>query len=465
LFLGESESLSSFATCSKPWTKNTKSFPENRDGRPSALSPPPSSEKKEISPPTPPGAPEGFQAEVHAQREADRVTLNRYAPPGVLINAQSHVLQFRGDTSPFLKPPTGNASFHVLKMAREGLIFPLRAAIKQAKEENLAVRREGVRVAQNGAALPVNFEVVPLTHLKEPCCLIFFELAKPSTGGRASQRAVTDSAAEKRTEARGDARPPKAAGSALHSHVAELERELSDTRDYVQSIQEQYEAANEELQSANEEVNSANEELQSTNEELETSKEELESTNEELLTVNDEMASRNAELGCSNADLNNLHASVNLPILVLTRDLAIRRFTPPAEKLFNLAPGDVGRPLSDIKHNLDLPDLELLLHKVIDTVSERAREVQDKEGRWLFLRARPYLTLDNKIDGAVLVAVDIHALKEAELKIQQARDYAEAMIRTARDPLVVLRADLRVTRPMKRFTKPSRWPRRKRRAA
>src|SRR6202008_502480 len=84
-----------------------------------------------------------------------------------------------------------------------------------------------------------------------------------------------------------------------------------------------------------------------------TSKEELESANEELTTVNEEMASRNAELSRLNAELNNLHASVNLPILVLARDLTIRRFPAPAERIFNLLATDLGRPLSVLRHNLE----------------------------------------------------------------------------------------------------------------
>ena len=381
-------------------------------------------------------APEAFHAEVPVQREADRVTLNRYAPPSVLLNFQWHVLQFRGETNPFLKPPSGYATFHVLKMAREGLMLPLRTALKKAKEESQIVRREGLEVVQNGGTRRVNFDVVPLTHLKEQCYLVFFEDAQESP--RSKQR--------KRREEK----PSSPLLSSLPSvkspsrHVTELERELSETRDYLQSFQEQYEATNEELQSSNEEVTSANEELQSVNEELETSKEELESSNEELTTVNDEMANRNAELNRANADLNNLHVSVKMPILVLSRDLAIRRFTPPAEQLFNLVATDAGRPLSTVRHNLDLTDLESLLREVIDTMSEREREVRDKEGRWYSLRARPYLTLDNKIDGAVLTLVDIDALKRSEHEVAAARDYAANTIETVRDPLLVLDAELRV---------------------
>ena len=128
-----------------------------------------------------------------------------------------------------------------------------------------------------------------------------------------------------------------------------MEQELAATREYLQTVIEEQEAATEELKSAHEEVQSGNEELQSTNEELLTAKEELQSTNEELTTVNEEMQGRNSELQQVNNDLLNLLSSVSIPILMLGGDLRIRRFTPQAEKLFNLLATDVGRPVSDLQ--------------------------------------------------------------------------------------------------------------------
>jgi PAS domain S-box-containing protein len=228
---------------------------------------------------------------------------------------------------------------------------------------------------------------------------------------------------------------------------------LAAARDQLQSVIEEYEATNEELQSASEEAQSSNEELQSINEELETSKEELESSNEELITLNEELNNRNAELGRLNSDLVNLLGSVQMPILILDSQFRIRRFTPAAEKLLKLIPTDVGRPIGDLKLNLDCPDLERLIAEVIDTVSVREIETRDGAGRWYSLRIRPYKTLENKIDGAVVMLVDIDTLKKTEWKIAAARDYAEAVLRTARDPLVVLRADLKVDSANEAFYK------------
>src|SRR6476660_6875955 len=186
-----------------------------------------------------------------------------------------------------------------------------------------------------------------------------------------------------------------------------LREELDATREYLQSIIEEQRTTNEELRSANEEIQSSNEELQSINEELETAKEELQSTNEELTTVNEELQNRNDELSRLNNDLNNLLGSVNIPIIMLGNDLRIRRFTPVTEKIMNLIPSDVGRPITDIKTNLRITDLKKVVTRVIDSLETQENQVEDNNGRWYSMRIRPYRTTDNKIDGVVIVLIDL----------------------------------------------------------
>src|SRR5207249_2883700 len=176
---------------------------------------------------------------------------------------------------------------------------------------------------------------------------------------------------------------------------------------------------NEELKAANEEILSANEELQSTNEELQTAKEEAQSANEELATVNEELRHRNAELARLNNDLVNLLSGVNIPIVMVSRDLRIRRFTPLAEKVFNLIPTDVGRPISNIKPNLNVADLGELIRGVIDSLAPHESEVRDREGHWFSLRIRPYVTLENQIDGASIVLLDIDSIKRSLEQLKQ----------------------------------------------
>jgi two-component system CheB/CheR fusion protein len=219
--------------------------------------------------------------------------------------------------------------------------------------------------------------------------------------------------------------------------VVLLERELSSTRHYLQAIIE-------ELRSTNEEAQSANEELQSTNEELQTAKEELQSSNEELNTMNAEMQSRNVELALLNDDLTNLLSSMNMPIVMMGRDLRIRRFTPLSETVLHLIPTDVGRPISDLQPRINVPNLEQLLRDVLDSLVPYEREVQDKEGRWYLLIIRPYRTADHRIEGAVLQLLDVGELKRTLEEVRHARDYAEAIIETIGEPLLVLERALTV---------------------
>ena len=226
---------------------------------------------------------------------------------------------------------------------------------------------------------------------------------------------------------------------------------MATTREYLQSVIEKQDVSNEELQSANEEISSANEELQSTNEELETSKEELQSTNEELNTVNDELRARNAELDRLSNDLVNLLATVNIPIIMVGCDLRIRRLTPMAEKALRVIPADVGRLITDIKLNIDVPDLERLILSVIESLQPAARDVRDVQGKWYLLEVRPYRTLDNRIDGVVLALQDIDILKRKERALEQSSVFLRSIVDTVREPLLVLDAELRITAANRSF--------------
>ena len=359
----------------------------------------------------------GDGADLH--READRLLSTRYSPPAVLVSADLDILQYRGDTGPYLAPAPGKASLNLLKMLREGLLVGVRAAALRAGQDGASVREEGLRVRSDGGSREVAIEVIPIKGggSKESGFLILFEDAHV-------RREDGDPAGPQGPESlQGTSPPQRAQPDSPDSENARLARELSATREYLQSLIEQQEAANEELQSANEEVQSANEELQSTNEELETSKEEIQSSNEELATVNDELNNRNTEMNRVNNDLVNLLGSVQIAIVMLGRDLRVRRFTPAAEKLLNLIPADVGRPLPDINLKLDgLPELEPLLMEVLDTVSTAERDVRDKDGRWYSLRLRPYRTLDNTIDGVVVMLVDMTDHKRAEAIVKTQND-------------------------------------------
>jgi two-component system CheB/CheR fusion protein len=380
------------------------------------------------------------------QKEATRIMLERFSPPGVLIDNNLHIIEFRGQTGRYLEPAPGEASLNVLKMAREGLLYGLRAVLHDARKKNQATRKEGLQVRVNGSMRRVAVEVIPLAGKANESryfLVLFHEDHR-------------DKALKKRAEP-GQALPPRRGKAARHPGEEAvgarlLQEELRSTREYMQSIIQDLEAANEELQSANEEILSSNEELQSTNEELDTAKEELQSTNEELNTLNEELHSRNDELSRANSDLTNLLGSVQIAIVMVSSDLRIRRYTPIAEKILNLIPGDIGRPIGQLKPNIKCPELENLIRDAIEHVVTREREVEDNEGNWFALRVRPYKAAENRIDGAVLALFDITEARGARAEAR-ASELSRAIVTTVREPLVVLEDNLHIWSTNRSFSR------------
>ena len=359
------------------------------------------------------------------QREADRLIQARYAPPSVLINHDFEIQQFRGRTSPYLEAPIGHPTTNILRMAREGLFMELRSALTEAKSTNAATVREGLRTADGGTPIEFTLRVLPVTiaHHSDCCFLVVFESKDwPAwSAGAIAQEESTN----------------------IGRDSLWLRQELASTKHYLQSIVDQQDAAAQELRAAHEEVLSSNEELQSTNEELETTKEELQSANEELTTVNEQFLTRNRELDALTDDLSNFITSANLPMVTVGRDLRIRRLTPASQHAFNLLPTDLGRSLEHIKFALSVDNIGDVIERVIASVQPWERDVTDREGRWWVLRVHPYLTADNRIDGATLVAVDIDLIRRSR-ELMEARDNALAVMQAVQGPLVVLDAECRV---------------------
>jgi len=351
-------------------------------------------------------------------KEADRLLLTKYSPVAVVINDDMEVLESRGHVGLYLELAPGRASFNVLKMAREGLLFDLQSAINEAKKEKegVPVRKENVQIERNGEVKDVNLEITAFKVVSGSGrhFLIMFEDSRSAGKGELAETMAAE------------AKLGKGGKEKRSGQSSNLKQELAATKRYLHSIVEDKEASNEELQAANEEILSSNEELQSTNEELQTAKEELESTNEELHTVNEELHNRNFELTEANTDLVNLLSSVNIAMVMLGRDLRIRRVTPGGGKRFGFLLTDVGRPITNIRPNIDVPDLEQMISEVINTVSVKERDVQDREGHWYSLRILPYKTLEDTIEGAVLTLVDINDLKNNLQEIKQSHDQLAA---------------------------------------
>jgi two-component system CheB/CheR fusion protein len=441
LYLGGSESIGGFTKLFEPVDKKHKIYARKAAPTP-AVHLPARKDRAESSRPShrilqlqadQEGATGGPRGVLSAEREADRVIVSQFAPPAVLINADLQILQFRGPTDAYLEPPTGKASFDLLKMARNGLMLPLRSAINKAKKENKTIREARVRIESGSKARTIDVEVIPLKNLRERCFLVVFkdaEQAGPSAGASRGKRRLIG------PPPRHADRGPRVPES---RRIATLESELAEMRDYVQSIQEQHEAANEELQASNEEVQSANEELQSINEELETSKEELESANEELTTLNEEMANRNTELNRLNTDLKcselaitsareyaeNIIGTIREPLVVLDPDLRVESVNNAFYRTFGDTPADtIGNFVYQLgNRQWDIPELRALLEEVLPqnhTIEDFVVEWDFEHlGRRIMLLNARRMISRGEIHGRIVLAIeDITERKRTETKLR-----------------------------------------------
>ena len=375
-----------------------------------------------------PGKTDLTDAAAYAQREADRILLSTYSPAAVLINKDMEILQYRGDAiGTYLEPASGKATHNLLKMSRSGLLLPLRHVVQEAIRTGRTAQTPPLEHFKDMKTLRV--KVIPVRTPRVGA--YFLVIFQPKGQAATSESGKLDIV-------------PAASAKSARTREARLEEELKAMKEYLQSIIDQQQAYVEELQSSNEEVQSSNEELQSLNEEMETAKEETQATNEELTTLNDEMESRNKELNQLNDDLINLFQSVRMPIMMVDREQRLRRFTPAAEKMFHLRDIDIGHAVPELRLSMPSSKIAELLGDAIDKDRFSEKEIQDSHGTWFVLQAAPYRTANGKTAGGIVLLKDIDTIRKNEAEARIARDYAEAIITTIRQPVLVLTSALRV---------------------
>ena len=430
LVLGMSESIREFPNLFEPVDRKNKAYSKIGSARVSLDLPRLLPSNRTFTPPSLSNDEQPVRwSELDLQRIADRIVIAQYGPPGFVIDNKLEILQSRGNVTPFISLAEGSASFNLLRMLNPNIAVQVRDAVQRSIDQDVPIKVEDLCMVSDGDVQQFNVEILPV-HTPPATTSRFLVLFTPKSAFLSRPfREVVHTATVLPT-------------GTEESLTSQLQQDLTSSKLYLQSLIEERDLRNQELTSSNEEVQAANEELQSTNEELETTKEELQSANEELQTVNEELSHRNVTLTETSNDLANLLTSVNIPVLMLNNELQIRQFTPLTQKLLSVRPTDIGRPISEIRLNFFVEGLEEVMREVLETLTTRELEVQDREGRWHILKIRPYRTSDNKIEGVVLIMLDIDQLRRSQINLREARDFARDVIEAVQVPVVILEQTL-----------------------
>src|SRR5712692_8207599 len=389
----------------------------------------------------PPGKARGDIA-AHWREVTERALLQQDTHTGALVNARGDILYVHGRTGHYLELAPGEAGMNICKMARDGLRRELTTALHRAVAQQVPVRHKGLRVKTNGDFTNVNLTVKPTRvggdSAAEPRLFVIIVEEAPASNQEGPKKVAAVPAGHTGTRR----------ATAVDARVAALTQELRDNQENLDATKEELGTANEELKSSNEEMQSVNEELQSTNEELETSKEELQSVNEELATVNAELQTKVADPSRANNDMNNLMVATGVGTIFLDHHLCIQRFTPAITQVINLIQADVGRPVGQlVVHLVGYDRLVVDTQEVLDTLVPKEVEVQTKAGAWFLLRIRPYRTLDNVIEGAVITFTDITEMKQAQTALRENAELRRlaVVVRDAHDAVMVQDLQGRIT--------------------
>ncbi len=349
-----------------------------------------------------------------------RLVLERHAPAAVLINARGDCLYSLGPTDRYLRVAPGSSSHDLMSMVRHGMRTRLSAAIQEVIATGQRVVVRGVRTTSEagGAPLVFDIEVQPVASSRDPMMLICF-LDQPKAQSLPSLGLQTP-------DIQSDAASPSSRPSEDRARIAELEQDLELARSDLTVALHNLELSSDEQTAINEEALSVNEEYQSANEELLTSKEELQSLNEELTALNSQLQESLERQRTSATDLQNILYSTDVATLFLDRELKIRFFTPAILALFNVLPGDIGRPLADLSV---LAADDALLDDALATLrlqTPREREVEPKPGVWFSRRILPYRAHDQAVEGVVITFTDITDRRRTDQALNVARQQAEA---------------------------------------
>ena len=373
LFLGRSESVIDYDDVFRTFSANEKIFIHNQSGKLPAHEPVTYSvQNVEQNMDTLELPAVDFGEDVqYKEGELDTSVLETLMPATVLVNEKNEMTRTYGDCSGFLSIPAGEATFDIFMLLRNDLKIAVSTVLRDCRREGRQISYEEVPVQIGESPEYITITAQPITdrhgQATNQTAISFVRGKQLITGDM--KRYQIDTAAAKR--------------------ISNLEHELRITKENLRQTVTELESVNAELQAANEELLTANEELQSSNEELQ-------SVNEELYTVNSEYQSKVSELAGLNDDMANFLAVTLVGVLMVDKNLNIRKFTEYISSEFHVADQDVGRSLRYISYNFAAVDLIQQCRQVLATMEPIERHCASVSGKTYLIRIAPYRAIDTR---------------------------------------------------------------------
>ena len=310
----------------------------------------------------------------YQSNDLDTSVLESMMPACVLVNEKNELVRTYGDCSSFLSVPTGAATLDIFLMIRNDLKIAVSTALREARiqEKRMVYTEVPVQIDQTPEYITIVSEPIRDQHgQKTYFTALAFVREKRLIEGDMKHYQIDTAAAQR---------------------ISDLERELKITKDNLRKTVTELESVNAELQAANEELLTANEELQSSNEELQ-------SVNEELYTVNAEYQAKVNELASVNDDMANFLSTTLIGVLMVDRELNIRKYTEYIASEFNIIEQDIGRSLRYINYHFEGIDLIKLCRDVLETMEPVEENGVSVSGKTYMIRIAPYRVMEERAAG------------------------------------------------------------------
>jgi two-component system CheB/CheR fusion protein len=232
-------------------------------------------------------------------------------------------------------------------------------------------------------------------------------------------------------------------GESEKNILTTMQDELSLTKQSLQLVIQELESTNQELQNSNEELQTTNEEMLSSNEELIATNEELHSTNEELVTVNEELEQKSYQLYNTSTDLENLQTSIELPLIVVGKDLRVKRYVNAVFNLLNHKSIQNDDLITALDWKTPIKNLKARIMEVTETGRRYREHVPMGEGHFQ-LYITPYIDEESRIKGAIIFFADISKLTEAQKDLKKEKQLAHMTLENISDGVIRLNENMTV---------------------